>query len=102
MKQNNFYFSTETATFISIIIISTLLCMQVPVFNHDVFLSFGAVVPNGYGVCYNPQENKFLFGVSSFRSCPETDSVTFGSKLVQSMQEMRNMLLAGKRLPSKL
>ena len=86
--------------------INTLLgffyCLQVPSPRHDVFLVFGAVVPDGYGVCYNPQEEKFLLGVSSFRSCPDTDSMLFGSKLIESMRDMRDMMLDGKCLNSKL
>ena len=75
---------------------------QVPCSNYDVFLTFGAVVPDGYGVCYNPQETKLLVAVSSFRSCPQTDSMVFSSKLKESMHDMRDMLVATKPLKAKM
>ena len=76
--------------------------MQVPTAEYDIFLCFGAVVPDGYGVCYNPQEKKTLFAVSSFRSCPETDSLLFLKNLKDSLIEMKEVVLAAKKLSSKL
>ncbi len=70
--------------------------------SYDVFLCFGAVVPDGYGVCYNPQENQVMFSVSCFHSCPETDSIRFLNKLTETMADMRDMLVAGKGFSSKL
>lgn len=69
---------------------------------YDIYLCFGAVVPDGYGVCYNPQSDQFILSVSSFRDCPETDSLLFGSKLVESLQEMREVCLESKNPASKL
>ena len=76
--------------------------MQVPTAEHDIFLCFGAVVPNGYGVCYNPQNHRVTFAVSSFRSCPETDSQVFGAKLMESMREMQAVLVKANGLSAKL
>ena len=67
--------------------------LQVALAEHEIFLFFGAKVPNGYGVCYNPQNNRVIFAVSSLRSCPETDSQVFGAKLMESMREMQAMLV---------
>ena len=73
-----------------------------PTAEHDIFLCFGAVVPNGYGVCYNPQNNRVAFAVSCFRSCPETDSQVFGAKLMESMREMQAVLVKAKGLSAKI
>ena len=73
-----------------------------PTAEHDLVLCFGAVVPNGYGVCYNPQNHKVVFAVSSFRSCPEIDSQLFGAKLMESMREMQAVLVKASGLSAKL
>ena len=73
-----------------------------PTASHDIFLCFGAVVPDGYGVCYNPQEKRVTFAVSSFRSHPDTDSLLFGSKLKESLREMEAVLTAANGLSAKL
>lgn len=59
----------------------------------DIYVGYGAVVPDGYGCSYNPCENKIVFCVSSFNECPETDSKRFASKLVESLLEMRQLCL---------
>ena len=76
--------------------------LQMPTFNHDVLLCFGAVVADGYGVCYSPQDHRTVFVVSSFRSCPETDSHVFGTKLMESMREMQAVLVKANGLSAKL
>ena len=75
---------------------------QVPVPNYEIFLCFGAVVPDGYGVCYNPQENQIILSVSSFRSHPKTDSHFFLEKLTETLREMRDVMVAAKGLNAKL
>ena len=40
--------------------------------------------------------------VSSFRSHPKTDSMLFGSKLMQSMREMQAVLVAANGLNANL
>jgi len=54
--------------------------------------AFGAVVPDGYGVCYNPQNNRILFAMSTFRKCAETDTTTFGVMLKESLQAMKDVI----------
>ena len=78
------------------------VCTQVPVPGHRIFLCFGAVVEDGYGVCYNPQETEILLSVSSFRQCHDTDSQLFGSKLIESLREMRDIMVSAKGTKSKL
>ena len=60
--------------------------------HHDAVMVFGPVVPDGYGVCYNPQQTKIHFGVSSYNDCPETDSDTLGGALMKSFDDLRDML----------
>ena len=71
-----------------------------PTYNHDVVICFGAVVPDGYGVCYCLQDHRIVLIVSSFRSHPETDSILFGAKLMESMREMEAVLVAANGLSS--
>ncbi|XP_065885479.1 carnitine O-acetyltransferase-like isoform X2 [Dysidea avara] len=54
--------------------------------------AFGAVVPDGYGVCYNPQNNRILYTVSTFSNCVETDTAQFGVKLMESLQAMKDVI----------
>ena len=53
-------------------------------------------MPDGYGVCYNPREKQTLLAVSSYRSCPETDSALFLEKLKESLLEMKDVMLTAK------
>ena len=54
--------------------------------------AFGAVVPDGYGVCYNPQNNRILYTVSTSRKCIETDTAQFGLKLMESLWAMKDVI----------
>ena len=76
--------------------------LQVPVANHRIFLSFGAVVEDGYGVCYNPRQTEILFTVTSWHHCSETDSLLMASRLQSSLQEMRDMMVRAGRVAAKL
>ena len=93
------HWMSETSNLLNL---NPLYHLQLPTFNHDVFLCFGAVVPDGYGVCYCPQDHRTVFVVSSFGSCPETDSQMFGAKLMESMREMQAVLVKAKGLSAKL
>uniref|UniRef100_A0A8C7E6C4 Carnitine O-acetyltransferase n=1 Tax=Naja naja TaxID=35670 RepID=A0A8C7E6C4_NAJNA len=46
---------------------------QVPA-KTDCVMCFGPVVPDGYGVCYNPMEEHINFAISAFNSCSETNA----------------------------
>lgn len=62
-------------------------------------LCFAPVVPNGYGLCYNPMEDKLLFSISSWNSCQETDANKFAKSLEESFKESQSVLLqAGSKL----
>ena len=69
---------------------------QLPFPSMDNFSTYTPLMYEGYGICYNPHEDKCLISVCSFRGCPDTDSMVFGSTFVDSMREMRDMLLKVK------
>ncbi len=75
---------------------SVIVSLQVPVPNVNLFLCFGAVVEDGYGVCYNPQEKQVLFSVSSYHHNPHTHSQQYMIRLSQSLQEMKDVLVASR------
>ncbi|WAR31442.1 CACP-like protein [Mya arenaria] len=53
-------------------------------------LFFGPVCPDGYGFCYNPQEKRILFGISSFKSNDVTLPAAQMCELVaDSLRDMR-------------
>ncbi|ESO87021.1 hypothetical protein LOTGIDRAFT_107011, partial [Lottia gigantea] len=52
---------------------------------------YGAVVPDGYGVCYNPKPNSFYAVVTSFRRCPDTDSAMFANSMEASLLQMQGL-----------
>ncbi|XP_048776623.1 carnitine O-acetyltransferase-like isoform X2 [Ostrea edulis] len=64
---------------------------QVPA-KYEACLVFGPTVPDGYGVCYNPQEKQIIFGVSAFNCCPETVSMKFIDSIQQSLRDMKAVL----------
>jgi len=69
----------------------TLSTSQVPVALPLSFMGYGAVVPGGYGVSYNPTPDEIIFCICSFHSCPETSSRRFAATLQQSLQDMQQL-----------
>ncbi|XP_006822060.1 carnitine O-acetyltransferase-like, partial [Saccoglossus kowalevskii] len=63
---------------------------QVPS-TYDLIMCFGPVVPDGYGVCYNPHEEKFNFSLTSFNSSPETNANKLAKTLADSLLEMQSL-----------
>ncbi|CAG8496162.1 1854_t:CDS:2 [Diversispora eburnea] len=53
---------------------------------------FGAVVPDGYGVCYMINSDKLRFSISSYKKCKETDSVIFRKTLIKTLDDLREIL----------
>ncbi|CAK8678602.1 unnamed protein product [Clavelina lepadiformis] len=75
---------------------------QIPT-NTDSFMCYGAVVPDGYGVSYNPHNDSIVFCVSSFKSCQSTNSKKFVTALGESLKIMANIcLLWNQRRSSSL
>lgn len=58
----------------------------------DCVMCFGPVVPNGYGVCYNPMNNHINFAVSAFNSCKETAAAQLAQAVVDALLDMRTLL----------
>ncbi|TVK72986.1 Carnitine O-acetyltransferase [Bagarius yarrelli] len=72
---------------------------QVPA-KTDCVMCFGPVVPDGYGVCYNPMETHINFAVSAFNSCADTNATRLASALQEALLDMRSLL--DQTLKSKL
>ncbi|XP_062376374.1 choline O-acetyltransferase [Sardina pilchardus] len=89
-------FTDETYTVSNQYILST---SQVPT-TVDMFCCYGPVVPNGYGVCYNPQSDAILFCVSSFNHSDETCSNTFVKHLEECLLEMEGLCLRNSGVAS--
>ncbi|KAM4597171.1 carnitine O-acetyltransferase-like isoform 1-T1 [Fundulus diaphanus] len=58
----------------------------------DCVMCFGPVVPDGYGVCYNPMEDHINFAVSAFNSCRETDAAVLAGAVEEALLDMRRLL----------
>lgn len=55
-------------------------------------MCFGPVVPDGYGVCYNPMNDHINFAVSSFNSCEETNGARLAQAMERALLDMRTLL----------
>lgn len=64
---------------------------QVPA-KTDCVMSFGPVVPDGYGICYNPMEAHINFSVSAYNSCAETNAARMAHYLEKALLDMRTLL----------
>ncbi|XP_065916399.1 carnitine O-acetyltransferase-like isoform X2 [Dysidea avara] len=78
----------------------SLSTSQMPA-DFPLLCAFGAMVPDGYGICYNPQNDNILLTVSTCRDCAETDTTQFGMKLMESLQVMKDVMSCHQSL-SKL
>ncbi|ELK07262.1 Carnitine O-acetyltransferase [Pteropus alecto] len=63
----------------------------------DCVMSFGPVVPDGYGVCYNPMEAHINFSVSAYNSCAETNAARLTHYLEKALLDMRALLQSHPR-----
>ncbi|KAG9477707.1 hypothetical protein GDO78_012952 [Eleutherodactylus coqui] len=64
---------------------------QVPA-KTDCVMCFGPVVPDGYGVCYNPMENHINFSVSAYNSCAETNAARMVHYLERALSDMQQLI----------
>ncbi|XP_039417409.1 carnitine O-acetyltransferase isoform X1 [Corvus cornix cornix] len=69
---------------------------QVPA-KTDCVMCFGPVVPDGYGVCYNPMEEHINFAVSAFNSCADTNAARMAHYLEKALLDMRFLLQAAPK-----
>ena len=71
--------------------LSSLCPPQVPA-KTDCVMCFGPLVPDGYGVCYNPMEEHINFAVSAFNSCEDTNASRLAQALEAALVDMRDLL----------
>lgn len=62
-------------------------------------MCYGPVVPDGYGVCYNPHPNKMTVCITSFKSYSETRSDYFGFTLESSFLQMHELCVKANEKP---
>ena len=67
------------------------LTQKVPA-KSDCVMCFGPVVSDGYGVCYNPKDQHINLAVSSFSTCPETDTARMVQGVETALLDMRTLL----------
>ncbi|XP_029467899.1 carnitine O-acetyltransferase isoform X2 [Rhinatrema bivittatum] len=58
----------------------------------DLVMCFGPVVPDGYGVCYNPMDDHINFSVSAFNSCADTNVARLAHYLEQALLDMQSLI----------
>nr|XP_046233647.1 choline O-acetyltransferase-like [Scatophagus argus] len=90
-------FCDETYLISNQFILST---SQVPT-TVEMFCCYGPVVPNGYGVCYNPQSDHIIFCVSSFWENTETSSAVFVKALTEGLLEIRDLCNVSSAMATK-
>nr|XP_060613492.1 carnitine O-acetyltransferase [Anolis sagrei ordinatus] len=69
---------------------------QVPA-KTDCVMCFGPVVPDGYGICYNPMDDHINFAISAFNSCGETNAARMAHYLEKALLDMRLLLQSNPR-----
>lgn len=67
----------------------------------DAFMCYGPLTMDGYGCCYSPRNNDIYFGLSSFRSNPETSTPKFRKSLEESLLLMQQLLVKVGEQPVK-
>lgn len=66
----------------------------------DCVMCFGPMVPDGYGVCYNPMEEHVNVAITAFNSCEETNAARFAQAVEGALLDMRG-LLEGAAAPAE-
>nr|XP_020453237.1 carnitine O-acetyltransferase-like [Monopterus albus] len=64
---------------------------QVPA-NTDSVMCFGPLVPDGYAICYNPQEDHVHFSITAFNCCEETHAETLAHTLKDTLCQLQELL----------
>lgn len=50
------------------------------------------MVPDGYGVCYNPMDEHINIAITAFNSCEETNAAKFARAVEDALLDMRALL----------
>uniref|UniRef100_A0A3Q3W1U5 Choline/carnitine acyltransferase domain-containing protein n=1 Tax=Mola mola TaxID=94237 RepID=A0A3Q3W1U5_MOLML len=58
----------------------------------DCVMCFGPMVPDGYGVCYNPMDEHINVAITAFNSCEETNAAKFAQAVEDALLDMRVLL----------
>ncbi|KAM9822477.1 carnitine O-acetyltransferase-like [Syngnathus typhle] len=58
----------------------------------DCVMCFGPMVPDGYGVCYNPMAEHINVAITAFNSCEETNAAKYAQTVNDSLLDMRALL----------
>ncbi|XP_034727924.1 carnitine O-acetyltransferase [Etheostoma cragini] len=58
----------------------------------DCVMCFGPMVPDGYGVCYNPMDEHINIAITAFNSCEETHAAKFAQAVEDALLDMRALL----------
>ncbi|KAM8866748.1 carnitine O-acetyltransferase [Synchiropus picturatus] len=58
----------------------------------DCVMCFGPMVPDGYGVCYNPMDDHFNIAITAFNSCEETNAAKFSQVVEDALLDMKALL----------
>uniref|UniRef100_A0A7N6BXR0 Choline/carnitine acyltransferase domain-containing protein n=1 Tax=Anabas testudineus TaxID=64144 RepID=A0A7N6BXR0_ANATE len=58
----------------------------------DCVMCFGPVVPDGYGVCYNPMDEHINIAITAFNSCEETNAAKFAQAVEDALMDMGALL----------
>ncbi|KAM9858088.1 carnitine O-acetyltransferase isoform 2-T2 [Aulostomus maculatus] len=58
----------------------------------DCVMCFGPMVPDGYGVCYNPMAEHINIAITAFNSCEETNAAKFAQAVEDALVDMRALL----------
>ncbi|KAK5871236.1 hypothetical protein PBY51_004128 [Eleginops maclovinus] len=58
----------------------------------DCVMCFGPMVPDGYGVCYNPMDEHINIAITAFNSCDETNAAKFARAVEDALLDMRALL----------
>ncbi|XP_061673292.1 carnitine O-acetyltransferase-like isoform X2 [Syngnathoides biaculeatus] len=58
----------------------------------DCVMCFGPMVPDGYGVCYNPMDEHINIAVTAFNSCEETNAAKYAQTVNDALVDMRALL----------
>ena len=58
----------------------------------DCVMCFGPMVPDGYGVCYNPMDEHINIAITAFNSCDETNAAKFAQAVEDALLDMKALL----------
>ncbi|KAH8283035.1 hypothetical protein KR054_011651, partial [Drosophila jambulina] len=60
---------------------------------HKSFMAYGPLTCDGYGCCYNPQNDKITFAISAWDTSQGVNPVAYGKAIKKSLDTMRRLIL---------